>query len=243
MAIYGYSERGIINSIIFSIGDNVQFMADFISNMNIPALFENKTPTEYDVLLEQSFSRFGSADLVIIIKYDKEPKNNKVLFIEGKVKTSQKTYWNLENQYEEFKKRNKKKSSNLFFQLHLKKLLFTNAEKIDTALKVNEELDITEEWYDTKRKIGKNVIVEKAFDMINCSEAFYIGIIPSSVDDIKDFLKKIKKSKDDPIVEHIHLVSWHTVQDFCKLEKLQNLFSNVKLNFEYNKGRFSMNYN
>lgn len=237
MAIYGYSERGIINSIIFSIGDNVQLMTNFISSMDIPSLLENKVPIGYDILLEQSFSRFGSADLVIIIKYDNEPKHNKVLFIEGKVKTSQKTYWNLKNQYEEFEKRNPKKSSNLFFQLHLKKILFNNAEVIDTALKAKEEVVIKEKWYRTERKIGKNTIVAKAFDMINCSEAFYIGIIPSSVDDIEGFSKKNKKSKDDPIVEHIHLVSWHTVQDFCKLEKHQNLFANVKLNFEYNENQ------
>ena len=81
MAIYGYSERGIINSIIFSIGDNVQLMTTFISSMNIPTIFENKTPIGYDILLEQSFSRFGSADLVIVIKYNQNPLNNKLLFV------------------------------------------------------------------------------------------------------------------------------------------------------------------
>lgn len=237
MAIYGYSERGIINSILFSIGDNVQLMTAFIHSMNIPSPFEIDTPIGYDILLEQSFSRFGSADLVIIIKYDEEPLHNKVVFIEGKVKTSQKTYWNLKGQYEEFEKRNPKKSSNLFFQLHLKKLLFSNAEKIDRALKVKKELVINEEWYRTERKIGKNTIVEKAFDLINCSEAFYIGIIPSSIDDIKTFLKKVKKSENDPIVKHIHLVSWHTVQKFCELEIYKSYFANVKLNFEYNEGQ------
>lgn len=241
MAIYGYSERGIINSIVFSIGDNVQLMTDFISSMNIPTLFENKTPIGYDILLEQSFSRFGSADLVIIIKYDQDPKHNKVLFIEGKVKTSQKTYWNLESQYEEFEKRNPKKSSNLFFQLHLKKLLFINAKEINTALKVKKELIIKEEWYRTKRKIGENTIVEKAFDMINCSQAFYIGIIPSGVNDIDAFFEKNKKSDNYPIVKHIHLVSWHTVQDFCELETYKSYFANVKLNFEYNEGQIFNN--
>ena len=98
MAIYGYSERGIINSIIFAIGDNVPLMTAFINSMNIPESFELGEPTQYDILLEQSFSRFGSADLVVIIKYG-NPLHNKVLFIEGKVKTSQTAYWNLENQY------------------------------------------------------------------------------------------------------------------------------------------------
>jgi hypothetical protein len=237
MAIYGYSERGIINSIIFSIGDNVQLMNAFISSMNIPGLFDIETAIGYDILLEQSFSKFGSADLVIIIKYDKQCRNNKVLFIEGKVKTSQKAYWNLESQYKEFEKKKPEKSSNLFFQLHLKKLLFSNAVEIDKALKVKKEVVISEQWYGTNRKIGKNTIVEKAFDMINCSDAFYIGIVPSSIDDIETFLKEVKKSEDDPIVKHIHLVSWHTVQDFCELEKYKRYFANVKLNFEYNKGQ------
>ncbi len=236
MAIYGYSERGIINSIIFSIGDKVQLMTDFIRSLNIPMLFVNNTPIGYDILLEQSFSRFGSADLVIIIKYDEEPKLNKVLFIEGKVKTSQKTYWNLKSQYEEFEKRKPENSSNLFFQLHLKKLLFSNATEIDNALKAKKELVISEKWYKTERKIGKNAIVEKAFNMITCSEAFYIGIIPSSIDDIEKF-SKVKKDEKDPIVEYIHLVSWHTVKGFCDEKKYKRYFKNVQLNFEYNEGQ------
>jgi hypothetical protein len=212
-------------------------MTDFINSLNIPTPFKIETPIGFDILLEQSFSRFGSADLVIIIKYDEEPLHNKVLFIEGKVKTSQKTYWNLEKQFEEFEKRNSKNSSNLFFQLHLKKLLFSNAEEIDKTLKDKKELVIDEEWYDTKRKIGKNTIVKKAFDMINCSEAFYIGIIPSRVNDIGDFFDKIKESENYPIVKHIHLVSWHTVQNFCELEEYKNYFENVQLNLKYNEGQ------
>jgi len=237
MAIYGYSERGIINSLIFSIGNEVQLMNEFIRSLNIPMLFVNDTPIGYDILLEQSFSRFGSADLVIIIKYDKEPLNNKVLFIEGKVKTSQKAYWNLVSQYKEFEKRKPENSSNLFFQLHLKKLLFSNAPEIANSLKAKKEFVVEEDWYGRDRKIGENTIVEKALTMINCSEAFYIGIIPSSVDDINTFLNNVEKSENDPIVEHIHLVSWHTVQNFCVLEKYKKYFANVKLNFEYNKGQ------
>ena len=82
MEILGYSERGIINSLIFNIGGKKELMNRFIELIALPAPFELGQPTDYTILLEQSFSDFGDADLVIIIHYEK-PKLNKVLFVEG----------------------------------------------------------------------------------------------------------------------------------------------------------------
>jgi len=237
MAIYGYSERGIINSLIFAIGDNVQLMTDFINSINILKPFDIGVPESYDVLLEQSFSRFGSADLVIIIKYNNSLQTNKVLFIEGKVKTSQKTYWNLENQYKEFEKRDSTNSSNLFFQLHLKKLLIENTQEIENTIHSKEQVVINELWYQTKRKIGKNTIVEKAFNMVKVCEAYYIGLIPSSTKDITTFTNKINNKDNDAIEHNIHFLSWHTVKNFCDKQKHKRVFENVILNFEYNENQ------
>lgn len=228
MKILGYSERGIINSLIFAIGDDKKLMAEFIELIKIPNLktLENPISTDYTILLEQSFSRFGDADLVIIIHYEK-PEDDKVLFIEGKVKTSGKS-WNIQTQYKNHiepkndKKKIKPKNywSNLFSQLYLKKLLIENWDNIKNDDKFEIETDFL-----GKRKIGNNTVVLKAFELIKCKQAFYVGLIPSTSDEIKDF-----KKKDETGYNYI---SWEAVHEFCKEHKLKKV---LKI-FKYNKGQ------
>lgn len=224
MKILGYSERGIINSLIFSIGENKKLMNNFIKLINIPEL---KQAEDYTLLLEQSFSRFGDADLVIILHY-KKPEQNKVLFIEGKVKTYQKKSWSLQVQFDKFNKKDKYNgySSNLFFQLSLKKLLMeysVNYKRIEDV----EEIGIEEPRFGDFRKIGNNKIVYKAFELLKNSKAFYVGLIPSSKQEIKDF--KLENNNTG-----LHFIAWETVYEFCKKkEKLKK----VKKIFKYNKGQ------
>jgi len=223
MKILGYSERGIINSLIFSIGEDKQLMREFIKLINIPEIEESeKIITDYTILLEQSFSRFGDSDLVIILEYE-DPKDKKVLFIEGKVKTSQSKKWHLERQFEKFEREEKYtgSSSNLFFQLHLKKILFDNC-----ALK-DFNNGIEEPRYKENRKIGRNEVVLQAVKfVINCKKAFYIGLIPASEEDIENFGRKTDFD--------IHFLSWEKVHDFCvKEEKLKKV---IEI-FKYNEGQ------
>lgn len=225
MAIFGYSERGIINSLLFSIGEDVTLMKEFINLIDIPELKKLGNPIDFVILLEQSFSEFGDADLVIKICYD-NPDNNKVLFIEGKVKTSLANHWNIEKQFDKFKISGKTKekyygySSNLFFQLHLKKLMIDNKNQIESSGMVKEPI------MEDIRKIGKNEIVKKAFNLIKDSKAYFIGIVPSSQDDINMFTN-INNGTG------IHFLSWHKVKRFCKDYNL----TKVSDNFEYNKGQ------
>ena len=125
----------------------------------------------------------------------------------------------------------------MFFQLHLKKLLIDNQIAINEVLSSTNDIVIDEPWYTTKRKIGQNEIVKKAFTMLTDSEAYYIGLIPSSNSDIQNFKTKTVKAPDDPITKNIHLVSWHDVKAFCDLKKYKKEFKNVNVNFEYNRGQ------
>ena len=221
MAIYGYSERGIINSLLFSIGNDASLMYEFIRLIKIPTLFEQGKPKSYDILLEQSFSQFGDADLVIIMHYENNQKS-KVLFIEGKVKTYQKKHWSVQKQYEEFitLDKSKKNTSNLFFQLHLKKLLIDNAEKIN-----NNEI-VEEPWYKTQRSIGKNDIVKNAFNKVKNCDAYYIGLIPSTQNEINDFVKRYTKPDKVTILNSMHVLSWHLVKKFCEKKNYEKNFLN-----------------
>lgn len=235
MKILGYSERGIINSLIFTIGNDKELMAEFIALIGIPEL-KIGNPKDYTILLEQSFSRFGDADLVIIIHYEK-PEDNKVLFIEGKVKTSSGN-WNIQYQFDKYfdkvqydkKEKYNGYSSNLFFQLYLKKLLFVNC----TASEF--EKGITEPKFDDIRKIGENKVVLKALKKIKkCKEAYYIGLIPSRKAGIQDLICKEDYKNDlhnDELT--LHFLSWKKVHNFCKRE--EKLKKVVKI-FKYNKGQ------
>lgn len=226
MKIIGYSERGIINSLIFSIGKNIALMNKFIQLINIPELNQLKKPKDYTILLEQSFSRFGDADLIIIVHYD-NPKHNRVLFIEGKVKTYQVKKWRLNSQFNKLNKidkLNKREkyngySSNLFFQLHLKKLL------IDKWAEIKKYGGVKEPIFKDFRKIGDNKIVLKAFDLIACEKAYYVGLVPSTEKDINEFISENNTG--------FNFLSWEKVEKFCK----QNELMEVLDMFKYNSGQ------
>lgn len=239
MKILGYSERGIINSLIFSIGEDKDLMTKFLRR--IPGFEDLEEPEDYEVLLEQSFSGFGDADLIIIITHKSKKKS--VLFIEGKVKTIQKTSWKLQTQYDDFNKRdnngNKIKydgySSNLFFQLYLKSLLFEKKRILKWKKdKVTNFKDVIANCGFRDRKIGGNKIVWKALKKIDaCDEAYYVGLVPSSRDENEAFVKKYMDfRKKEGFV--IHFIDWKSVQEFCtkefKLKKVLEIF-------DYNEGQ------
>jgi hypothetical protein len=218
MKILGYSERGIINSLIFSIGDDKELMDEFVDLIEIPELRELGETEDYEILLEQSFSDFGDADLIIIIEY-KNPKHKIVLFIEGKVKTYQRKHWNIKEEFKKFTKEEKYNgsASNLFFQLYLKSLLMLSREKIST-----KKDSIIEARHRT-RKIGNNGVVWKAFEKLTeCKEAYYVGLIPSTNDEINEFKKKDETG--------YYYLSWKKVHEFCKDNKLEKVLEI----FEYN---------
>lgn len=231
MKILGYSERGIINSLIFSIGESPELMTEFIRKIKLPKSFELGNPENYTILLEQSFSRFGDADLIIIIHY-KKPEDKKVLFIEGKVKTSQGS-WKIQTQFDKYvdeeqyetKEKYNGYSSNLFFQLYLKKLLIDYSAVYKN---VKDEKGIEEPKFGDFRKIGKNKVVLDAFELLKCKKenTYYVGLIPTLVEDIKKF-------NSEELDYTISYLSWETVEQFCRENELEKV---IEI-FEYNKGQ------
>lgn len=225
--IYGYSERGIINSLVFNICEDKGLMKQFIELIKLPKPIDIGKPKKYTILLEQSFSRFGDADLIIIVHYE-VPIKNIVLFIEGKVNTYKKS-WNIVEEYRKYlepkdgdtKIKPNNYWSNLFSQLYLKTLLMEYRHNYKYQ---KVEIGILEPNFGDFRKIGKNKIVNKAFDLITDGEAYYIGLIPTPQNEIEDFLTDKKDLG-------IHFLSWETVHGFCAdndLTKVLNIFDHNK---------------
>ncbi|RXG62551.1 hypothetical protein ES695_21510, partial [Candidatus Atribacteria bacterium 1244-E10-H5-B2] len=123
MEILGYSERGLINSLCYELKyspNNLQLLNNLLSFVSFPYQTVNFQISEAKILIEQSFSDFGDADLVLLVN---NFKSKQVIFIEAKVKTCQRACWNILEEFEKFKEGIEKDevcSSNLFVQLYHK---------------------------------------------------------------------------------------------------------------------------
>lgn len=230
MEILGYSERGMINSLMYNIGEDKELLKSFIKLISLPESIDIEDVDDFEIIIEQSLSQFGDADLIIIAHCNNNKK--KVLFFEAKVKTTQGN-WIIGDQFAKYNVNNEKKgyykgySSNLFYQLYLKKFL---VDKYNCILKCKEIYD----RLDKRRSIGENKIVEKAVENIcKGTSYYYIGIIPTMNDDIKDFLNSNKVSLKKEYNDKLYFLSWKAIKDFCEKEKLQKV---LKV-FEYNDGQ------
>lgn len=230
MKIYSYSERGMINSLMYNIGEDKELLKAFIKLISLPESIDIENADDFEIIIEQSLSQFGDADLIIIANYGNNEK--KVLFFEAKVKTSQGN-WKIGNQFAKYNVDDIDKgcyngySSNLFYQLYLKKFLVDNYSSIEKHIKVSDILD-------KRRSIGENKIVNKAAEMIGKGTSYYyIGIIPTMDDDIKVFLNDNKDSLKNKCGKELYFLSWKSIEDFCKKKKLQKVLDM----FKYNEGQ------
>lgn len=150
-----YSERGLINSFIYELkssNNTKEILSNFLGRIKFTDKKTNIIKIKsYSIMIEQSFSRFGDLDLLILIENEKGVKSS--YFIEAKVKTYNSREWQIENQYIKFIDaiENKKLlSSNLFTQLYLKQLLVDSYKEGGIKKIKNGVKDIVGK----KRKIG-----------------------------------------------------------------------------------------
>jgi len=125
MEILGYSERGLINSLFYELKyspNNLQLLNSLLSLVSFPYQKVNFQISEAKILIEQSFSDFGDADLVLLVS---NFKSKQVIFIEAKVKTYQRDYWNILEEFKRGVEKDKVSSSNLFVQLYQNKNIKT----------------------------------------------------------------------------------------------------------------------
>ena len=223
--IYGYSERGIFNSIIYYLYfKQPDIIGDFLEKLGVSG-FDNNKHT-FTFLNEQSFSEFGDNDLTIIAE-PKQGKGKTVIFIEGKRGEK----FSLESEYGKIKTRKREGiTSNLFIQLYFKYLLSkgNDTEVIDDCL--NELIG------KSNRKIGKNKIVLKARNEFvkNADKFYYVAIMPKQKDNsntLGSFFKELKLMTD--VIDDIRCAFWQDIEEFFSKNEAKNVIDN----FEYNKGQ------
>ncbi len=194
--IIGYSERGIVSSLMYEIvmgDDSLNLFKELISYCEPMFLSENTFPlknidkiTKFKVFLEHSLSQFGDPDVILFINTQDEKKSSydytHCIFVEAKISNNQgnksllkhfQAFNNIDKKNRDKhregkdKEKNSSFSSNLFTQLFHKNLLI-NA--ILSKCGDNEDIEngITPPDSSTgnKRKIGSNAVVHKILEEI-----------------------------------------------------------------------------
>ena len=254
MEILGYSERGIINSLLYEMRfsqNNLQLLNDFLSLVSFPYRIVNFKIFDAKILIEQSFSDFGDADLVLLVN---NLESKQVIFIEAKVKTEKKSRWEISKEFRKFKtgigesEPPKDYSSNLFIQLYfktrlIKELKSDGTKQLQEGVKFPECLlkkDRKTHKRVKKRKIGNNKVVLKAVNQLGeyCKDALFIALVPDDVANLKDFYQDTLKEYSPEEFQEWDIrnwgyVSWAQVEEFCKKYSLKRT---LRI-FEFNEGQ------
>lgn len=239
MEIIGYSERGVLNSLFYeikSLPNNLEIINKFLDLISFPYLTNgNFDIKSANVLIEQSFSDFGTSDIVLTINNN---EINQTVFIEAKVKTYQRQSWLIDDEFEDFKSLIKQKesiplSSNLFMQLYLKSRLIRELES-GGINSLQKGIPFAKCSSKAIRKSGKNEVVLRAIEILQqyCGKVFFVSLVPGDNSELKNFYHNILKNYY-PIgfqewdVTNWGYISWAKVEDFCiknDLKETQKVF-------------------
>ncbi len=249
--INGYSERGVLFSLFHEIKyhpQGLRILGDILSEIKFKSDVSFK-PIEIEIMMEQSFSDFGDADVVLLIKG--KNGSNQVVFIEAKVQASVKT--------KSFKmpsvKYNKKNVPSLYRQLFLKYLMVKelkrnmSVEEIRT-IESNNVPDALKKMVGETRKIGKNPVVHLAVQNIcKClypikgkGQVFYVALVPKEyIARETEFWHKLKNVNEKGYkfdsLDKVGIIQWGTLYKICHDEGLDT----TKRIFELNGNQICRN--
>lgn len=239
--IRGYSERGLLNALFYEIRsrpDSLRLLGEFMSLLFFPRASISFRPTSAKILIEQSFSGFGDADCVLLI--DNQDARQSV-FIEAKVKTSQRESWSIEGEFGRFEElikqtRSRRLSSNLFMQLYHKVRLVRALQSGGITL-LQKGIPFPKCSRKRIRKIGHNEVVLRAVEMLRqySDDAFFVALVPDDVTTVKAFFDDILKNYKPFGFERWEVsnwghVSWAEVEDFCRAHGLAETLKVFKFN-------------
>ena len=234
--VLGYSERGIINSLFYEIQKSIK-ANQLIGELLSKAIFPYREKMEFDIisseiLLEQSFSDFGDADLVLLLNTGKKKI---AIFAEAKVKPAQTTSWTITDEFDKFVKGTKSRlnSSNLFTQLY-HKLIMVRTLSEEGVAGLKNGVDFPSCSSKSVRKIGNNPVVLRAVKKVthHLEDTYFLAIIPDTPSNLEEFfINDLAQSKVANLPEwnfnSLGCLAWSDIMKFCidhKLESTQRVF-------------------
>lgn len=201
MDIWGYSERGALNALFYEstyTADPNATLAAILQEATFPFTTLQPVLGRAEILMEQSFSDFGDADAVLLIRGEPE-ETGSVVFIEAKVKTAQAGPWRIEEEFKNFEQGMESTihSSNLFTQLYHKQRLVEALRTCDATLgPLQEGIPFPACSSKTRRKIGTNPVVLRATQRLQRylskgQSVYYLALVPDSAANIAAFCPKL----------------------------------------------------
>lgn len=240
MEVYGYSERGILNSLIYEIryaNNGAALFDSLISKAKFP-LTDNKPSTgDSTVLVEQSLSQFGDADAIFLTSSNSA---NCTIFVEAKV-LSQARDWQLSYQFKKFEEglNSKVNSSNLFTQLYFKQRLISVLTS-DGIEALQQGVSFPSWSTRRRRKAGSHPVVLNTLKLIRqCNDnVYYLMLIPDTHQRVELFFENRLRDLQLPDVpdwdpSHYGFLTWATVKSFCEKNRLAATLAV----FAYNQGQ------
>ena len=237
--VLGYSERGIVNALLYEIQNSEN------SNQLIKILLEHATFPYRDkvdfnistaeILIEQSFSDFGDADIVFLLNTG---RRKITVFAEAKVKPSQTPVWKIKDEFDKFVTGTTSKlgSSNLFTQLYHKLRMIDTLSKGGLASLKNDVAFPTCSSM-TLRKIGSNPVVLRSIKKVShyLEDAYFLAIVPDKPSNLEDFFSNDLKHSNLTNLPGWNLTSygylaWSDIMNFCADHKLEKTLRVFKFN-------------
>lgn len=207
-----------------------------------------------EILIEQSFSDFGDADVLILID---SGEDKYAFFIEAKVKTYSRIEWLLADEYKEFLsflqpgqqiiRKKKYANSNLFTQLYFKQRLFNEIQRF--SILDNPYIEILfNNFFNKIRKTGSNKVVKEAVKKVweYRANGYFVCLIPNdnnSLDLLYPPLTDLEEN--NPLATYGKLeglntkkwglITWNKIKRFCSNHG--NTFEGTLKVFDWNKGQ------
>jgi hypothetical protein len=223
MKVTGYSERGVLNSLLYEIAYRErpeQHLADLLRTAHFP--FCNGLDLTIEnarILVEQSLSDFGVADAILLLV---TPSQRMTVFVEAKVREHRVSGWGIDAEFEKFMRGTESEvdSSNLFTQLYHRVRFAHELRKGGPEAVAAVSFPASSSTM--VRKIGKNPVVLNVRDRIyrHLDEVYFLAVVPDEREIVSRFFQdKLKQNGPTDYEEwdtscYGHL-SWHEVEAFC----------------------------
>jgi hypothetical protein len=236
--LQGYSERGMIWTLFGELArrnDANKLLAELL---NKSVLYKGTPPSfvvpdEATVLIEQSFSDFGDADVLILIE---DASGRRCVFVEAKVSCRQRN-WSLARALPKQAPGTVRRStfSNLYCQLYAKQCLVETLRTLQDAPMSSQGVPFLNGLGFTERRIGNHEVVQSAVELLQryVGDATYLALVPS-IDGFNDAIGKFETDAEleQGTCKRWGALAWAGVEEFC--QKTTPKLTETLRAFEYN---------
>ncbi len=239
MKILGYSERGLVNALLYDIQhspDAVPLLEILLSHAHFPFVAApGISIRDAEVLIEQSFSDFGDADAVLLITNETHRIS---IFVEAKVKPSHTPRWLISDEYSKFVvgTRTKLDSSNLFTQLYHKQHMVSSL-RMGGIQALQTGVRFPDSSSKPIRKIGNNPVVLRAASKVQeyLGATYYLALIPDTPTNVARFFQERLQQATFPDLPYWNVgsygyLTWSEIAGFCSEHKMEHTLDVFRFN-------------